>query len=433
MISMEAKGGPAHAAKDKREFAGLLAAGVLALAPYIAYHRMFARLFWFGDEFDQIDQIDRLGFWKWTGTAFGENFVPLFKVLWGGGLLLFGGSYEAMIAVVWLTHALNVVLLGRLMRTCGLSWIAVFTAQVVFGLASSNWETLAWSVQWSPMLAVEFMLLALGGFFGRPFAWAPIGWAAASALSFSRGVLTGALLAGASLVAGETERPTGARRRAAQAAAFLLPAVLVGVIIAVMAPSGNLGHMEGHWGDAALFGAWYYLANPAHYLLRIGSFAVQTVMFMGVLKVALVAWSVVRSGGRLRSLFVVFLAFDLGNAALLGIGRYHTGLVLAASSRYQYASLIASMPAAGYWVARQWERLPMPALARALIFYCLLAAAAAALCLQWPVELDPVTTSRGTQARRVLLGPEEGSQVVPGYPGFPMARARELIAKYNLH
>jgi hypothetical protein len=411
----------------------LLIPGVLSLAPYVAYHRMFARLFWFGDEIDLIDQIDRLGFWKWTLTAFAENFVPLFKVLWGGEVFLFGGSYAAMIAVTWFTHALNVVLLGRLMRTCGASWGAALAAQVGFGLASSNWETLAWSVQWSAMLAATFMLLALEGFFRRPSAQAPVALAAASALSFSRGVLTGALLAGASLATSKLEPALSPRRRLALAASYLLPAALVGFVIFAAVPSSNLGHMDGHWGNAALFGAWYYLINPAHYLLRIGSFAPKTVIAMGVLKVALTAWSIARTEGRLRTLFVVLVAFDLGNAVLLGIGRYHTGLVLAASSRYQYASLIACMPVAAFWFTRQWERLPAPASARGAILCLLLAAVSAGLCLQWPAELDPETTSRGTQARHVLLGQEGDSQAVPGYPGFSVSRARELVAKYNLH
>ncbi len=31
---------------------------------------LFSRLYWFGDEFDLIDQIDRLGFWRWVWLAF---------------------------------------------------------------------------------------------------------------------------------------------------------------------------------------------------------------------------------------------------------------------------------------------------------------------------------------------------------------------------
>src|ERR1035438_5327332 len=164
----------------------LLAAGCLALAPFVAYHRMFGRLYWFGDEFDLIDQIDRIGFWRWIWLVFAENFVPVFKLLWGGGVLAFGGSYLAMVATVWLTHALNVALLGRVMRTCGLSSVAVICAQVAFGLSPANIETLAWTVQWSAVLSVTFMLLAFDGFFRAPSGPASFAWSAASALCTSR-------------------------------------------------------------------------------------------------------------------------------------------------------------------------------------------------------------------------------------------------------
>jgi hypothetical protein len=411
----------------------LLAPGLLALVPYLVYHRMFNRLFWFGDEFDLIDQIDRLGFWRWTWLAFAENFVPLFKVLWGGSVIAFGGSYVAMIAVVWLTHALNVVLLGRLMRSCGFAWGAVLVAQIVFGLAPSNLETLAWSVQWSAMLSVTFMLLAFDCFFRKPFGLAPFPWVLASALSFSRGVLTGVLLFAASLWTSGTEPRVGLWRRGASALVYLLPSVVVGVLIAVMVPSGNHRHMEGHWGDAALYGAWYYFLNPAHSLLGIDSVGPRTVILSGILKVALIAWGVARSRGHMRTLFVLFLAFDLGDAVLLGIGRYHTGLPTTLSSRYQYASLLAFLPVVGFWISSMWDRIPVPAAPRGLAFSCLLGVTATVLCLQWPVDLDPFTIWRGTDSRRILLTDPVGSQAVPGYPGFPMERARELIAKYSLH
>ncbi len=424
---------PGREPAGSRESWLLLAPGLLALVPYLMYRGMFDRLYWFGDEFDLIDQIDRMGFWRWTWLAFSENFVPLFKILWGGGVMVFGGSYVAMIAIVWLTHALNVVLLGRLMRACGLSWPAVLIAQIVFGLAPSNLETLAWSVQWSAMLSVTFMLLAFDSIFRKPFGLTPAAWAAASALSFSRGVLTGMLLSAACLREGGAEGHASLRKRAAYALVYMLPSIVVGVLIALMVPSGNQRHMEGHWGDAALYGAWYYFLNPAHYLLGIESVGPRTLILSGALKVALVIWGLGRSRGDIRTLFVLFLMFDLGNAALLGIGRYQMGLGTAMSSRYQYASLIACLPAAGLWISVQWERVPMPAAYRGLAFSFLLAAAAAVLCLQWPAELDPFTVWRGTDSRRILLVDSNNSQAVPGYPGFPMERAKQLIAKYKLH
>ncbi len=410
----------------------LVLSGLAALVPFAAYHRMFSRLYWFGDEFDLIDQIDRVGFWAWLWTPFAENFVPLFKLLWGGSVFVFQGSYSAMIALVWLTHALNVVLLGRLMRVCGLGCGAVILAQIAFGLAPANIETLGWSVQWSAVLSSTFMLLALGSLFRAPSRPMSFVWAAASALSFSRGVLTGVLLALACL------DPSGGKeqarlKRALCAAGYILPAVAVAVLIAVLA-GGNQNHMSGHWAEAAIFGAWYYCLNPAYSLLSFESWGWRTVLLLGLCKVAIVVWSLVRSRGRLRLLFLLLVAFDLGNTALLGIGRYHTGLLATAGSRYQYASLIGIAPLAGYWISRQWARIPVSGTLRSIAATVLLTLGAITLCRQWPAQLDPFTTGRGTESRRILLvEPNPDPHSVPGIPFLEVSRARILIDKYNLH
>jgi hypothetical protein len=406
------------------------AMGALALLPLATYHGMFGRLFWFGDEFDLIDQMDRLGIWRWAWLAFAENFVPLFKLLWGGAVLASGGSCFTLIAILWLTHAFNVALLGRLMRSCGLPWAAVLLAQAVFGLTSVNFETLAWSVQWSQVLSVMFMLLALERFARGPGSLAPVGWAAASALSFSRGVLTGILLALASAWPGGWGPPTRARTRAALAGAYLLPSVVTAILIALLTPTANERHMAGHWADASVFGAWCYCLNPAYRLLGIASWGLGTVLLLGTLKVALVACSLACSRGRARTLFVVLTLSDLANAVLLGIGRFHTGLPAAVSSRYQYASLVAVLPLAGFWLSRLCERIPGPAAARRVILAALLAGACVLMCRQWRVEIDPFTVWRGTDSRRVLLN---GSGPVPGSPGISMERAHELVSKYHLH
>lgn len=417
-----------------RETWVLTAMGILTLVPYAAFHGMFGRLYWFGDEFDLIDRMDRLGFWRWMWLTFAENFVPLFKALWGGSVVAFGGSYAAMILIVWLTHALNVVLLGRLMRSCGLSWVAVLSAQAVFGLTAANIETLAWSVQWSAVLSTTFMLLALDSFFRRPRGRAPIAWAVASALSFSRGILSGPMLSGACIWPPVTESADRFRRRAALAAAYLVPAVAVGLLIYIFADTGNQRHMTGHWGDAAMFGTWYYCLNPTIRVLGVGSTGPGSVFLLGFLKLALVSWTLSRSRGRERLLFVLLVAFDLGNAVLLGIGRFQTGLALASSSRYQYASLIGILPLAGYCLSKFGERLPAPLAVRRVVFAALLALAAVVMCLQWPSVLGPFSVWRGTDSRRVFLDEAgQGPQEVPGFAAFPMERAKVLIQKYNLH
>jgi hypothetical protein len=416
-----------------REWPILILCGLAAMIPYVACHELFGQLFWFADELDLIDNFDRLGFWHWLWQAFAENFVPLFKLLWGGSVFVFAGSYAAMLTVMWLTHALNVALLGRLMRAAGLPWVAVFVAQLLFALTEGNIETLGWTVQWSAVLAVTFMLLALNSAFRSADMRAPIAWSAASALSFSRGVLTGFLAAGAFLWL--HWGALGARpRRIAFACACVAPSVAVAVVIAVIAPFGNQSHMAGHWGAAAMFATWYYCVNPMHHLFEVDSWGPRTTIVLGLIKVVLVAWSLAQSRGRMRALFLVLLAFDLGNAALLGIGRYHTGLLATSSSRYQYASLIAVVPAVGFAFSRLWDRLPGPEIVRRLALAALFAAVGWSMCRQWSVDLAYFVGPRGTETRRILFSdPGPGPDLIPWIPGFPTKRAKDLAAKYNLH
>src|SRR5580698_5793873 len=86
-----------HEAAHPRERWIVALSGLIGLIPFAAYHGLFERLFWFGDDIDMFDQIDRLGFWKWVFTAYAENFAPVFKLVWGASAFGFGGSYAAMI------------------------------------------------------------------------------------------------------------------------------------------------------------------------------------------------------------------------------------------------------------------------------------------------------------------------------------------------
>ena len=415
------------------EFLILLFSAVVSLAPYLVYRALFARLFWFGDELDQIDHIDRLGFWHWVLLFFGENFVPLFKVLWGGAALLFGGSYAAMITLVWLTHALNVALLGRLMRGCGLSWAAVFLAQALFGLSCSNLETLAWSVQGSPVLSITFLLLAMDACLREGPLALQVGWVAASAVSFARGVLTGPVVAvGLLLDPGSRGRPW-TLNRARAVAAVLLPSAVGAALIAVFA-SGNHQHMKGHGAEAFTFGLWYYCANPMHALLSVESYGWHTVAVLGAIKLALVVAALARTPGRTRVLFMMLVAFELGNAVLLGIGRYHTGLPSTLASRYQYASLLAAAPVAGFWFSRLCGLVPGGRFAGRAVATVVLLGLGLTQVRAWAGVLEPFTSWRGSESRRILfVDPNPRADAVPGIPGMDMDRAKALIRRYTLH
>jgi hypothetical protein len=420
------------------------AVGVIVLFPMIIWYRDFSQLFWFGDDWDLLDQIQHVGFWHWTWQVFAENFEPLFKTLWGGCAYLFHGSYFCMIAVMWLTHAINTVLFGRLLRGHDFPWLAVLSAQIIFGLTPANLETLGWSVQWSAVLATTFLLLALE-WQGRAqpqvrkFSWSLhvplVAYCAASALSFSRGVLTGVIASLAVFWPEASGNPRLWLRRSLAALLCLLPAVSTALLIAMYA-SGNQQHLSGHiLIRTSVYGFWFFCLNPLYRLLEMDSWGLRTVHLLGGLKLALILWGLACHGGRRRKLLALLLAFDLGNCALVGLGRYHTGLGTTISSRYQYGSLLCLAPFIGLWLNHMLSKIPLYLRFPRFAAIATLVILTVYISHRWPQEIRDFSSTRGTDTRRILTQdahpPPMGA--VPGIPFLSTDRAKELIQIYHLH
>ena len=416
-------------------------AAALALAPAVWCARPLAELWWFGDDWDLLDQIQRVGFWHWTLLPFAENFVPLFKVLWGGLVFAGGGAYAPMIAALWLTHALNTALFARLLRTAGFGFTATAFAAALFALAAANIETLAWSVQWSALLAITFFLLAALILVPRINAGIALRWpalaglallSAASALAFARGVLTGGALAAIVLLPlGAAPRAWPARLRVA--AACLLPAAAVALTIFLVSP-GNHRSLGEHWREMAQFGVCYWAATPLHRLLASVTWHWPIVLALGALKLALVI-SVFRHATRSqRVLLVLLLVLDLGNACLLGIGRHHTGLPAANSERYYYMALLCTLPFLALAFDAWLRALPTPRL-RTAFAAGLGLALAWQVARDWPQAAENFAAGRGRNTRELLLRQPNppAENAVPGIPFLPTKRARELIELYRLH
>jgi hypothetical protein len=255
---------------------------------------------------------------------------------------------------------------------------------------------------------------------------------ALSALTFARGVLTGAALAGVVLF-GTMSQSLSWRWRGRIIAACLVPALAVVVAILVMS-SGNHQAMGGHAREMAAFAFAYWAAAPLQRLLELGEWAVQPVIALGFLKLGLVVWAFRRFGGKQRDLLLLFLLLDLGNAVLLGIGRHHTGLPASNSERYQYAALLCTLPYLALALEAWLAVVPVPKVRRlvaasVVLFFTWRAAR------PWPHVMEPYAAGRGDATRQVLLRdaqpPAEGA--VPGIPFLRTERAKELIARYRLH
>lgn len=416
--------------------------GAVALLPLVWCARTFADVWWFGDEWDQLDLIARMGFWRWTVWPFGENVVPLFKAAWGGVALASGGSYWPMLLVVWLTHALNTALFGRVLRGAGFGWAGTGFACVTFALTVANAEILGWSIQWSNALAVLFLLLGLAWMQRHPplagtrGAWRDAVLAlcvAASALTFVRGVLTGIVLAIGTFWPGTVAVPRAAQWR--RAAACLVPALIVVGWIMATAPGNHrdLGH-EGLWRKALEFAAWFWAAVPLHRLLEVQEWDAQATVLLGATKLVLVVGGLSAARGPMRQLLALLFLFDLGNAALLGVGRYQTGLTFANSSRYYYNALICTLP----FVALACDRVVATIrirMLRTMTATVLVVATGICVARTWPHEAEMFAQWRGRNTREVLLRdphpPVAGA--VPGIPFLRTDRAKELIAIYHLH
>ncbi len=418
-------------------------AGVAALSPFLVWHHWFAELFWFGDDLFLIDQMAAMGLRDWTTRVFSENFVPLFKLLWGGAVLVFNGSYSAMLWLMWLTHAFNTAILGMLLTRAGFSRLAMLVTLVLFALPPANLETLGWSVQWSAVLATTFLLLGLLVWqrsiaTGTSPTWRTslllAFFAAASACSFSRGVLTGPVLALALLLSamGSARWKIGFAYLPGSLLC-LLPAVAVALVIG-QSSAGNHQQMTGHWATALEFGLGYFLFNPGALLLGEASLHPVALVALAFTKIVVIFAGLWFGRGSVRLLLIVLLSYDLGNAVLLGIGRHHTGFMASLSSRYQYSSLLATLPFLVTWLHALAARLParrLPAWGLAVVIVLL-----AGTCLRgWPVALAEFTGWRGTSLRQLMAAPptNDPDVMVPALDFMHIERAKALQRAYNLH
>ncbi len=386
-----------------------------ALLPLLVFAGEFQKLYWFHDDWDMLDGASRLGPWRWVPQPFlNESVIPVSKLFSIAAVRLFGGSYFAMIALLFATHAANVWLYGEILRRLQVPVIAIAFALGSFGLAWSNIETLLWFIQWTPVLAMTFFLAA--------WLWliaheprGPAGIAGytlllgASALSSSRGIVSG-------LAAAVFGWCTG-RRRGLILAAIVPAAALIVVMKMVMA-----GRPVPRLWDSALFALYHWLLNPLYLLLPILHKTVNgsALLICGAIKLAVItaAWLGRRDQ---RPLLAALLCFDVLTSASAGYARVSTGLEASVSSRYQYISLFCFGPFAGLVLARQRRALA----ATVLIAWLVL------LTWPWRRHAPQWANERGVEVRRALAAAADNEPLWPAQ--MTAGRARELIHEYNLH
>jgi hypothetical protein len=395
----------------------IFAGSIASVLPLIACWAQFRSLFFFDDDWELLDGAARLGLGRWLVEPFaGEGFFPLFKLLWLGAVRLTGGSYFGMVLLLWVTHVAICLLFGWLLARFGLAPAAILFALLTFGLSWTNLETLGWSMQWCPQLAIVWFLAAWHFLLGNPKPGrgdvACLLCLFASALCSTRGVISGLVLAIFVLV-----RYRG-RERLRLCMLCLLPTVTLAAVMWLFVPRHGVSP-----GAAIVYASEYLILNP---LLRPMPFLREylgplTLPTCGVLKAAIFVWAFRKARPAVRPLLWTLVALDLIVAASLGYGRWATGLATATSSRYQYIPLLCFGPMAGILIAQ----LRTGALI-ALILVC-----SWGLAHPWKRHAEQWATGRGTVLRAAIAqdGPTEHfdpSTVTAG-------RARNLVRLYNLH
>ncbi len=414
---------------------------VAALVPLLVCWKDFSALFWFGDDWDLIDEMSRQNAWLWAWRPFGENFEPVFKLGWAAVVTTFHGSHMAMIVVLWLTHALMVLFYGQLLRLAGARWFTVVLCASVFGLASAHIETLGWSTQWCSLLGTMFMGASAWWFWRTDVVAAPWSWRVhgtlvllltASAFSFPRGVVSGAGLAAVCLLPG-LRADVSWLRRFLVAFVCIIGSILSTAVIALFA-QGNQRHLGGHGAEMVQYGTWYFSLSPLHNWLGISAWGPSTTLVLGLVKGAAIVGGLLLARGKMRQVLWFLLVIEVAYAVLLGIGRYHTGLLTSTSSRYQYPAFIATLPFIGVCVQALLDRIPAAAL-RTAIGVALIGGAVWLAVKDWRPTAASWAEWRGKQGRYTVFQdpnpPATGA--IPGVPSMSTQRAKELTKQYGLH
>lgn len=421
----------------------ILAGALPSFLPLVHYWGDFSEYYFMGDEWAQLLQIDEWGYWNWVFSFFGENFMPVFKLVWSAVLFLGNGSYFLFILVTFLMHAVVVFLLGYLLRQWGLSWFVVICSQWVVALSYTHIEIMMQSIQMSNLLSYSFLLLLAIYVSGRVLK--KRGFPVTScviiallsllgALSFSRGLLNGSAVFATFVLVAFLKRKTPTEWLA-PALSALLPCFAVGLLTA-FAVFGKTGSSSDGIQIVEVGRHYFYhlSLNPLFQQLR----GVQLSMGLGVkllfANAILLALGIACAKEKQKSLVVFFTFFFLGNGLLLSLGRSHMAIDTVASWRYQYGVLLCFAPVVAMVLDRLISYVPFPILRLApqiLIIWWV----SDRVYDHWKYHSPSWSTSRGTEIRQAAEAEnlDLEAHTISRFPGVKDGRALELTEKFNLH
>jgi hypothetical protein len=403
------------------------------------------KLFWFGDAWDLLSQVQAQGFLAWTFSASGENFFPLFKTLWFGSVILFDGDYFVLMTIIWFNHIVNIWILGRLLLKWNMPRVGVFITLTFFGLSLTNIETLGWSVSWASIMATTFLLVVIDRMHVfKEQKQAPhlrdstliLICVALSALCFSRGVLTGLVLGVTLLLPYFWNSSIVTRAILAIASIAISVAVVITILLI---SSGN--HAKLDFTDFSVlwnifrWAIYFFSLNPVARLINLGTSSECVIFILLLIKSAIYLCAFLVTPTRTRPLIAYLIIFDIANALLVGIGRYHTGFDAAICSRYQYQPLICFFPCVMILINKYIMKFSQSFKKYAqILLYAVAFVLAFIMISTWSSTLHQWSYWRGVSTVRILESdnpPEVGA--IPGIPFLKTEQARRLVKTYNLH
>lgn len=429
---------------------------LLTLSPLLLNFKSAQQLFWYSDDLALLHELRLFGLSKWLLYPFGENFVPFFKTIWAAMLFTFDGWYLPQIILLWLLHAticgLFFILLCRLIESRKLC----FLGALLLGLTARQVNLLMFSYHLTEALSLIFYLIALlillrgwNQIEGKVHVFAAVFLMILACLSFSRGaVMSLALAASWFIVSILSKRKL--RDSFLSSGLLALPAVGLFLILKSLASLGS--SLDFTSGEQLSLQAQMFLhsyaLNPlvsfrAIPMAQIGDILIVLLALILKCSLSLAALEIARR--RNFTIFFVLLClvlFDLGNAFLLGAGRYQEGLHAALVSRYQRSSLIAFLPCLILCVDYSGTRLKDFKSLRAslvlafwpfIIFFWIYSIGL------WSRQFYHHARWQGIQGRRVLL---EGQTLrrnpsTRAWQGIPPVitdeDARAVTREFNLH
>ena len=414
-----------------------------AFLPLVQYREDFAKYFFMGDEWAQLQQIDDWGYWTWVFAFFGENFMPVFKLVWSAILFLGDGSYFFFVLIQFLLHASVVFLLGYLLRQWKMSWFVVFFSQCTLALNYTHIEILMQSIQMSNLLSYSCLLLL--AIFVSNRVISQKGFSAVScvliaflslmgALTFSRGLLIGtALFATFFLIAVLKKQKAG--EWLAPALSALIPCLGVGIITAVAIFGKTGSSSEGiQWVEVGRHFFYQVSLNPLYQQLHDGQIGPAFAWQLLIVNFTMLAAGIFCAKKEQRPLLIFFIFFFIGNGLLLALGRSHMSIDTTASWRYQYGVLLCFVPTAGLILNRVINFIPQKQL-RLIPQILSVLWVSVYVYDHWEHHSPSWSDSRGSQIRAAASAENIDSEAhtISRFSGVKDGRALELIEKYNLH